>query len=528
MVIASSLLGGGARAGRLSDATLELLALPLLLAAVWRLGELLGDRRTRGAVYFCLAAVALPLLQLVPLPPEIWTRFPYRDAALETFELIGNAPAWLPISLSPRATWLAALSLIPPLAVFLGTLLLQPRERERLSLMVLAVGLVAATVGLLQVAQGAASPLRPFDDTSGEAVGFFANRNHFAALLYSLTLLAAAWSVHLMLSGRALESAGAPRTMAIIGALVSFTVLVSLVAAQLMARSRAGLGLTIVALLGAGALGLFDRRHVSGLTPTRVLAGATMLAVLFASQFALFRLLQRFEADPFEDARIRIFEITLAAAKALMPLGAGMGTFVQTYALFEGPEDALRDVYINRAHNDVLELWLEGGIPALGLMAIFAVWFTVRTFRLWRRKPSPGQELDTLLARAATLIVALVALHSLVDYPLRTSALLTTMAFVVALMIEPPRATRDVGLSAPAARRPQPVAHPQPASAPPPGLWTPAAVQARPPVGPSSPSPSGPPMASAIERWDNADIAWPKDWVRDPTHPSRKDETDSS
>ena len=44
-----------------------------------------------------------------------------------------------------------------------------------------------------------------------------------------------------------------------------------------------------------------------------------------------------------------------------MPVGAGLGTFVPVYAMFEKPEQVSL-FYVNRAHNDVLELWLETGV----------------------------------------------------------------------------------------------------------------------------------------------------------------------
>jgi hypothetical protein len=112
---------------------------------------------------------------------------------VEVFEILGDKLSWMPISLSPNQTWLSALSLIPPLAIFLATLLLPYRERRWLSLVFLAVGVLSVFVGLIQVAQGPESPLRFFAYTNlTEAVGFFANRNHFAALLYALIMFAAA------------------------------------------------------------------------------------------------------------------------------------------------------------------------------------------------------------------------------------------------------------------------------------------------------------------------------------------------
>jgi len=440
VVVASSLfLGGGTRAGFLSDAILQLLSIPLLLVALWRSFEVQLAGHSRWALWFCLALVCVPIFQLVPLPPALWAALPNRGLSAEAFAIVGQELPWMPMSVSPRATWLSAFSLVTPLAIFVGTLLLSYRERRLLSLVVLAVGILSVFVGLIQVAQGPSSPLRFFAFTNPtEAVGFFANRNHFAALLYSLMLLAAAWVAESVLatgpmSGRMRDTAS---IMALVG---GFTVLVILIAGQAMARSRAGLGLAIVALFGAIALMVSDRRGTSGTTPTKVLFGAIALAVTLAIQLTLYRIMEIFAFDPLEDGRIRFARRTIEAATAYMPLGSGMGTFVPVYATFERPEDTFGSAYVNHAHNDVLEVWLEAGVAGAALGGLFAIWLMLRSVAIWRRDPGPGMlELDRHLARAATIVAALLVAHSFVDYPLRTGALMALMAFACALLLQQP------------------------------------------------------------------------------------------
>ena len=70
------------------------------------------------------------------------------------------------MSVSPQATWLSLLSLIPPLSIFLAVLLLGYRERHQLSLIILALGLISVFLGLTQVAQGPDSSLRFFEYTN--------------------------------------------------------------------------------------------------------------------------------------------------------------------------------------------------------------------------------------------------------------------------------------------------------------------------------------------------------------------------
>jgi O-antigen ligase len=422
---------------------------------------------------------------------------PGRELEVAAFKLLDRDPPWMPVSVSPQATWLSALSLIPPVAVFLGTTLLDYRHRRLLTLVVLAFGVLSVFVGLAQVAQGPNSALRLFEVTNAsEAVGFFANRNHFAAFLYALTLFAAAFAVEAAAGSATPRSRfGARRIVPIIA---SFTVLVMLVAAEVASRSRAGLGLTIVALLGCMALAASDRRTATGITPARLLAAAAALAVMFGVQFTLYRVMERFSDDPLGDSRIIFARLTVQAAKRYMPFGSGMGTFVPVYTTFAKPEDVLLDTYVNRAHNDLLEISLEAGVAGLALTAIFVTWLAASAFRVWRRDTSE-REIDIALSRAATIALGLMIAHSVLDYPLRTAALMAMLAFACALLMPPARSSQEYRSDTHEWEREVARATPKPARVPP------ESVVERPVAIPQSQQPGG--------RWGE-DIDWPDEWRR--------------
>jgi hypothetical protein len=204
-------------------------------------------------------------------------------------------------------------------------------------------------------------------------------------------------------------------------------------------------------------------------------------------------MLERFADDPLKDGRIAFARVTAEAAQLYMPFGSGMGTFVPVYAMQERPEDALPDTYVNRAHNDFLELWLEAGVVGLGLVSVFLFWLASRSLKLWRRN-APGGELDLSMARAGTIVAALVVAHSLVDYPLRTGAMMAILAFASGLLIAPPpgageatsgkdRTERSAYRVQEARPRPPPLPHP-----------------------PDAPISQHPP-----KRW-GTDIEWPEEW----------------
>jgi hypothetical protein len=495
------IFGGATRSGFLSDVILALLAIPLLALGVWRLFETDITRQMRWALWFCVALVALPLLQLVPLPGWLWTLLPHREMSAGSFALIRQDVPWMPLSVSPEATWLSALSLLPPLSLFIGMLLLGYRDRRWLSLVVFAVGVISAFLGLMQVAQGQTSPLRFYQFTNPtEAVGFFANRNHFAALLYVVVLLASAWAVN---AGAAAGSAlrrkefDAASTLVALGC---FTLLIVLLAAQAMARSRAGIGLTMVALLGAFSLGVADRGAGNGESTTRrLLFGAIALALVLTLQFALYRILERFGPDEVAaGSRVTFTSNTIQAARAYMPVGSGLGSFVPVYHLFEQPQDVVANFYINRAANDVAEAWLETGVFGLALMGWFVFWFVRRSLEIWRSSlPPQADAIDWSLARSATIIVLLLAAHSFVDYPLRTSAMMAVAAFTCALMIEPPASALRPRLARKAAREPAKKTV----------KVSPAPVLAS--MNPKALIPL--PSSAPKERW-GTDMQWPDEW----------------
>jgi O-antigen ligase len=409
----------------------------------------------------------------------------------------------MPISVSPEATWLSAVSLIPPVAVFLSTLLLGYAERRLMSLLILSVGVISAFLGLLQVAQGPSSPLRFFPFTNvTEAVGFFANRNHFSALLYSLILLATCWATDAVFRARASSNLKAHDATAVAAVVVSVAIAIVLLSAQAMARSRAGLALTILALIGAFALASAYWRMMSrGMA--RLLVGAAALIFLVISEFTLYRIMERFAIDPLADSRITFARNTLAAALEYMPFGSGMGSFVPVYGMYEQPGDTMINTFANHAHNDILEVSLEAGIFGIGLMGVFAVWITKRSVEIWRSARLGPRNIDLWLARAATIIILLLSIHSLVDYPLRTAAVQAIMAFACGLLApfaEPETASlphEDAGKQAAETRR----------------RHAPVRAGAVPPAG-RMPA-GGPSQETGGQLWGE-NIRWPEAWRKGP------------
>jgi O-antigen ligase len=449
---------------------------------------------------------------------------------VQSLQLAEQSSDWRPISLSPHATWQSFLSLIPPVAMFLAVLSLSWRERQGLCGLVVGLSIVVSFLGLVQAGQGGSAGLQgSMWQADGFSMGVFANRNHFAALIYTALLLAAAFAIDCT-KRVTVQSGEAVDTRLLIFAVLSFTVIVALLAGQMISRSRAGLGLTIVALLAIAAMANADAREKPGLSASKLMAAAVILVLIFGSQFALIQIMERFATDPLQDARVAIARNTTAAAWSVMPWGSGLGSFVSVYQVFEKPQDVIVGAFINRAHNDILEVWLETGLAGVGLIVLFAIWLGVTLWRVWWVDQRSGSPLDQLLVRAATLAIILLLAHSLVDYPLRTTALMSVFAILCALLFdpiardgEPASAFEDSATDLPAtaarlekfvARYPsQEAAYPREAEA-----WdwpSEQPVPARSTEQPSSRQRTSNLTQEESARW-GSEIDWPEDWRNRP------------
>ena len=199
VVVLAMLFGAGGTQGW-SDAVVQLAALPLLAWALFKLTPSQLGRGGRGAIILLCAILALPVLQLIPLPPSLWSSLPGRREFASAYEAVGMALPWLPISLNPSATQLGLLSLLPATAIFLAILSLEQRQRRILIVLMFIVAFASVVLDLQQTWEGPDSPLRFYTGNTERfrAVGFFANSNHNAAFLYSAVPFIIAWAIGLV------------------------------------------------------------------------------------------------------------------------------------------------------------------------------------------------------------------------------------------------------------------------------------------------------------------------------------------
>jgi len=326
--------------------------------------------------------------------------------------------------------------LLPATAIFLAMLSLEPRSRRILIVLIFIVVFASVTLDVLQMIGGESSPLR-FYGASARAVGFFANPDHNAAFLYSAVPFVIAWAIGLVLDRRPNRT---------IGLIFLALLIVAIVIGMTATQSRAGMALLLVAGLCGILLAWRQNRDHSGRRLLGFAIGGYLVALLLAFQFGFVAYMQRAEQQGLADLRWPVARVTSQAAIANLPLGSGFGTFVPVYDRF-APRTLLGYAYVNHAHDDWLELWLTGGVPALVLMIVFLTWFGLSTFRLWSGSPPGGPVLDLALAQAASIVIVLLLLHSVVDFPLRITALSVLFAIACVYVI-PLRTVDDAEMSA--------------------------------------------------------------------------------
>lgn len=411
LVLLAFLFGGASRADVLSQPVVRLAA--ILAIAVFAVQiDRSAWRSIRPALLFLGAVSAIILIQLVPLPPGLWGALPGRSVYLEALSAGGLPPVWRPLSLTPDMTINALLSVLPPLAVVLGLGVIDRKLHAKLVPILLVLVAASAVVGVFQVSSGLFYFYRITNE--GSLVGFFANRNHQAFFLAIAFPLLACWAA----------SPGTDRNYVQVRNWIALCVGAALAPLILVTGSRGGLILGAFGVAAAAALTLLVRRErgmsllASGMRSRLLLVvpiAAGLAAVAATIYLARDEAIQRLYEGPTNETRERSFPVVVDLVRDYFPFGSGFGSFDTVFRVQE-PDQLLSQFYLNHAHNDVLEVLLEGGLLPIPLILLFLGWYALRAWRLW----AGGDREGRMLGRAGTAIVAIVLVGSAFDYPLRT------------------------------------------------------------------------------------------------------------
>lgn len=387
------MLGGGTAKGLWTDAVV--CAAAALTAAVvlsdWRL-----DRPDWRVLLLVLGSVGACGLQVLPLP--VWTLTSGSVALLPALALPDTAGPWQILTTGLDRT-IDGLCLLAAVGLYClaGCRFEKSALLSLLPLLLFALLVQLALAGLQYSMHGWPAQLW-FLPVEVKA-GLFANENHLATLVICI----------LPLLITRLQMAGMHLTAWLFVALVG-TMLLSI-------GSRAGI------VLGVGTLTVYCLSVAVRRMPMVLRVALTSLMVLVAFAFVPFTSLAE---DMAATGRWDYARTTLAAIHENWLFGVGYGNFDLIYQMHQ-PIDQIERRYVQHAHNDYLEILLEGGVVAFALLASFLV----LTVHRWRQIRADKMRC------AALLSIGLLLAHSLVDYPLRCMALALLFAYLNAIVWAP-------------------------------------------------------------------------------------------
>ena len=476
ILIFTPLIKGGNRP--LPLLILELAATALLCLLFLRPN--LQQRLSRPLLIALGALIALPLIQLLPLPEFAWHWLPGRDFYAAATNAVGATPSRYALSLIPNATESALLALLVPVAVFLATVSTSEAQLKQLVNLFIGLAVIQAVIGLAQFGTGSITVLAvlaaPDAESVGSAHGTYPNADHLAgflemALPVVLGLLIASIQVGGPTStfqakkapirqrlSRRLSSGIRFNRVAIYSA-AGLAILLGLT----FSHSRTGVALAMLSIL---LCSLVFGRWVGGQRSSRLITVFAVIGIALAVEIGLTSVLSRFTGKGMaDDLRWSIFAGTIQGIYEFFPIGSGFGSYPAVFRRFQ-PGDVPQ--FVNHAHNDYLEWLFEGGIAAAVLLFIFLALYLVRWLRIWPREQHCPPYCIMRIAAGIGLLMML--LHGLIDFNLHIPANAVFFAFLAGVFFHQAPAAKTAHsapqttvLPATAAPKPAPVKQtPQP------------------------------------------------------------------
>lgn len=415
--------GGGSYDRGWGDVLCELLALPVLGLTV------MAWARARRTTLWWLASAALVGLCLLLVSYQLALPQGAIEAAVGRADL-GNdlrsvgvvvPSTW---SLTPLASERGAWSILPALALFFATFACSPAGQRGLVQLLVALTTASMILGFLQIGAQQDSPFNLFPEWSTIYGGFFASFNHQATALALGALCAVALSLDGAPERQGHRAATAARgTWLMIAAAMVLSIPLTTSRAVMVLALGAIVALAVVCLLRKASQG--NRGRIVGLVAGLMTAGGFLGVIAW----------QWLQVDRIEELRTDVAAATLEAAWPLSPMGGGLGAFVPWFQQ-EMPLELRASYYFNHAHNEYAQWWLEGGLPAMAVLLLALSAIGLAGARVLHQQVASGDSpRQSLLGPGALIALLLVLAHGVVDYPLRTQALMVVSAMLAAVLM---------------------------------------------------------------------------------------------
>lgn len=269
-------------------------------------------------------------------------------------------------------------------------------------------------------------------DFRNTATGTYINRNHLAGYLE----MSIACGVGLLLA-RTVDYQGnfRQRLRAFLKAITSNKIilrmlLVIMVIAMVMTRSRMGNTAFFSSLLVTGLLALFLMKQKT-ITTTILLSSLLVIDVLIVGTFfGMEKLVERLETTTSEaESRDEVTLSTLGKIIDTPLTGIGAGAFTYAFPTFKHENVTTTKIY-NNTHNDYAQFAVEYGLPVFAILlatVLISLWWSVSAMSKRRNRFHQG------VGFGATMALIAIGVHSFVDFNLQIPANAFTFMLILAL-----------------------------------------------------------------------------------------------
>ncbi|MFK5979037.1 MAG: O-antigen ligase family protein [Rhizobiaceae bacterium] len=380
VILLALVIGGGVSQFLLTDHLIQIALIPAVFIGF---GGLFNPQISTFVRLFTLLSMLVVGLQFIPIDSDNWPS--QNIISLTQLQLFSPVPG---------KSVESSLFFIVLLGFCLHVMQLKPETQARL----LNFVFIGVTINIILVLFQLSYPngfgtygVLPY----AISVGIFQNENHLSALFVAIIPMLAVRLIGVSNRGY-----------------LCYPILLVLVVVLYAVGSRAGVFMATVAAIFSVFWFKVGHRLI-GKRIFWLIAVSPVLVVLMwkIGGFDIY----------FLDDRWLMTQNTWAALKDHWLLGSGLGSFETIYPLYERV-DQIELKYTHHAHNDVLELLLETGLPGLVLLIAMLV-IILRNFD------------RSLSTQACIFAIFTIILHSVLDYPLRTMAVGIIFSYFLAIAL---------------------------------------------------------------------------------------------
>ena len=361
-------------------------------------------------------------LQLVPLPVELLKLLSPEAARWHLAAAMPGSPGFATLTLDRYGTLESACKSTAYVAFFvLGLLLLRDRDRVRLA----TYAVIMSGIG-----QALYGTLVSYQAGGVAASGTFINRNHYAAYLV-MCLSVGIGVLIASLSGAKNHSWGqffrGVIQWVITPKMGLRLLLLTMVIALVLTRSRMGNSAFFISLLATGVIGLILSKRA---TRSMVVLIVSLIAIdvfIIGAYVGTQRVVESIGQTTMQgEDRDEVAGYAIAMWKDYPVFGSGLGSFPSVFPRYSGEGTFFSYTH---AHNDYLEFAAETGlvgIALLGLMVSMSFGVAMRAQHLRNDPVMRG------LSFAAMMGILALMIHSSVDFNLQIPANALTFMLLLA------------------------------------------------------------------------------------------------